>query len=101
MVNSLPPAPAPPPPQQQQQLSTPPPPYVSSSLSIPHSLTPKKASESDLQRAFRSGDNDADDGLSISEAANALRSLSGKTVDPATVEAAWTTCGVDMSREMS
>ena len=64
-------------------------------------LAKNQASESDIQRAFRGGDNDDDDGLSLSEAGNALRKLSGKTVDSSTIKAACNSCGVDLNREMS
>ena len=63
--------------------------------------TPPQASEPDLQRAFRGGDNDDDDGLSLAEAGKALQSLSGKSVDAATIKAACGNCGVDLRREMN
>ena len=60
-----------------------------------------KASESDLQHAFRGGDNDNDDGLGLSEAGKALQKLSGKTVESSTIQAACASCGVDLSRKMN
>jgi len=58
------------------------------------------ASESDIENSFRSGDNDGDDTLSVSEASDALENLSGKSVDTSTIESACSSCGVDTSREM-
>ncbi|KAB5576284.1 hypothetical protein GE09DRAFT_620155 [Coniochaeta sp. 2T2.1] len=58
------------------------------------------ASESDIKKAFQSGDDDGDDTLSVSEASTALEKLCGKSVDESTVEAACRKCGVDTKREM-
>jgi hypothetical protein len=60
----------------------------------------EQASESDIEQSFRSGDNDGDDTLSVSEASDALEKLSGKSVDTSTIESACSSCGVDTSREM-
>ncbi|KAJ9157907.1 hypothetical protein NKR23_g10 [Pleurostoma richardsiae] len=59
------------------------------------------ASEDDIKNAFQGGDNDDDDGLSLSEASTALEKLSGKTIDESTIESACSSCGVDTSREMT
>jgi len=58
------------------------------------------ASEEDIKSAFHSGDDDADDGLSLSEASKALETLSGSSIDESTIEAACNSCGVSTSREM-
>jgi len=59
------------------------------------------ASESNIQSAFRDGDDDNDDGLSVKEATDALYKLSGKIVDSSYIEEACSSCGVDTSREMT
>jgi hypothetical protein len=58
------------------------------------------ASESEIKTAFHSGDTDADDTLSVSEASSALEKLSGKYVDESTIEAACNSLGVSTSKEM-
>ncbi|KAJ9149545.1 hypothetical protein NKR19_g5677 [Coniochaeta hoffmannii] len=58
------------------------------------------ASEDAIKRAFRSGDDDGDDTLSVSEASQALEKLSGTSVDEDTIKSACSKCGVDTSREM-
>jgi len=58
-------------------------------------------SDADIERAFRSGDGDDDDGLSVSEASSALESLSGKSVGSSTIESACSACGISTSGEMS
>ncbi|KAF4628547.1 hypothetical protein G7Y89_g9604 [Cudoniella acicularis] len=60
------------------------------------------ASEADIEKAFRCGDGDDDDGLSVSEASEALENLSGKSIDESDIQAACDSCGVTISdREMS
>jgi len=54
-----------------------------------------------MQSAFRGGDSDDDNTLSVSEATSALYKLSGKSIDSSTVEAACNSCSVDSSREMT
>jgi len=59
-------------------------------------------SDSEIEKAYIAGDADADDGLSLSEAHDALYKLSGKSIDESTIEAACSSCGVDIaSREMN
>ncbi|KAE8446496.1 hypothetical protein EG329_011959 [Mollisiaceae sp. DMI_Dod_QoI] len=55
------------------------------------------ASEDDIKSAFQRGDEDNDDGLSISEASEALEKLSGKSIDEATIEAACDSVGVSVT----
>ncbi|KAK0622072.1 hypothetical protein B0T17DRAFT_310062 [Bombardia bombarda] len=55
--------------------------------------------ESDIKTAFKGGDDDGDDTLSVSEAVSALEKLGG-SVGSSTVESACRSCGVDTSREM-
>jgi hypothetical protein len=57
-------------------------------------------SSSEISSAFRSGDDDADNTLSLSEASQAIEKLSGKSIDESTIEAACKACGVTTSREM-
>ncbi len=56
-----------------------------------------QASEDDIKSAFQRGDEDNDDGLSISEASEALEKLSGKSIDEATIEAACDSVGVSVT----
>ncbi|CZR63600.1 uncharacterized protein PAC_13497 [Phialocephala subalpina] len=59
------------------------------------------ASEDQIKEAFVKGDGDNDDGLSLSEASEALEKLSGKLVDESTIKAAAESVGVDAnSHEM-
>ena len=60
------------------------------------------ASEASIKSAFRSGDDDADDGLSLSEASRALEKLTGGAhIDESTIEEACESVGVSIgSREM-
>ncbi|KAH8799795.1 hypothetical protein F5884DRAFT_811268 [Xylogone sp. PMI_703] len=57
--------------------------------------------ESAIKDAFHAGDNDDDDGLSISETVTALQKLSGQSVSPSTIESACNECGITTSREMT
>jgi len=59
------------------------------------------ASDDSIKSAFQGGDNDNDDGLSLSEATEALEKLGG-SVDESTIEEACKSCGVsiDSGREM-
>lgn len=63
-------------------------------------IVTRMASSGDIQKAFKSGDDDADNTLSVSEAGQALEKLSGKSVDASTIESAARSAGVDTSREM-
>lgn len=60
----------------------------------------RQASEADIKKAFKGGDDDGDDTLSVSEASTALEKLSGKSIDTSTIESACSKVGVDTSREM-
>lgn len=59
-----------------------------------------KASENAIKKAFKSGDDDGDDTLSVSEASQALEKLSGRSVNEGTIKSACSKCGIDTSREM-
>ncbi|KAK3389580.1 hypothetical protein B0H63DRAFT_463982 [Podospora didyma] len=59
------------------------------------------ASEDDIKKAFQGGDDDGDDGLSVSEAVAAIEKLSGRSVSESTIELACQSCSVSTSgREM-
>jgi hypothetical protein len=59
-----------------------------------------QASESDIKKAFQSGDDDADDTLSVSEAVQAIEKLTGKELAESKIESACSSCGVSTNREM-
>jgi len=59
-----------------------------------------KASESDMKRAFRDGDGDGDDTLSVREAVTAVEKLSGRSLEEDRIESACKSCGISTSREM-
>ncbi|KAF8858691.1 hypothetical protein BDZ45DRAFT_802279 [Acephala macrosclerotiorum] len=66
-------------------------------LQAPSCVDPNPAfqvSEDQIKAAFLKGDGDNDDGLSLSEASEALERLSGKSVDESTIEAAADSLGV-------
>ncbi|KAM7183666.1 hypothetical protein V8F20_012540 [Naviculisporaceae sp. PSN 640] len=58
------------------------------------------ASEDEIKKAFKGGDDDGDDTLSVSEAVNAVEKLSGRSLDEDVIKAACDSVGVPTSREM-
>ncbi|KAK4209494.1 hypothetical protein QBC37DRAFT_430328 [Rhypophila decipiens] len=58
------------------------------------------ASEADIRKAFKGGDDDGDDTLSVSEAINAVEKLSGRSLDEEVIKSACDKSGVPTSREM-
>ncbi|KAL0466178.1 hypothetical protein QR685DRAFT_535897 [Neurospora intermedia] len=58
------------------------------------------ASQDDLRDAFKSGDRDGDNTLSVREAVSAVQALGGQTLGAEQLERACNDCGVDTGREM-
>ena len=57
-------------------------------------------SDDEIKQAFRGGDDDGDDTLSVSEAVQAIEQLSGRALDSSTVESGCSDCSIPTHREM-